>query len=78
MNNEVAHQLDALQRIAAFSAKLRGHELGVWHTSEGCSQARCNLCRAELRVYFLALQPEMDGAAIERLCDSKASASRAA
>jgi len=78
MTIQVADQLAALQRIAAFSATLRGHELGAWHTREGCSQARCIRCRAELRVYFPAVQPEVSGAAIERLCDRRAAIGNAA
>ena len=68
MTHGVAHQLAALQRIAVYSAAVRGHELGAWHTLEICSVARCIRCRAETRVYFPAFQPEVEGTAIERLC----------
>jgi len=61
-------QLAALQRIAAFSARLREHELGEWHTGEGIARACCIRCRAELRLYYSPIQPEMDGAALESLC----------
>ena len=58
----------ALQRIAAFSAKLRGHELGEWHRSEGFAQATCVRCRAELVVYNSLVQPEMDGPVLDQQC----------
>jgi hypothetical protein len=73
----MSDQLTVLQRIAAFSARLRGHELGEWSTGDGFASARCTLCGAELRVYRSLVQPEMDGAAIDRLCGERA-AERAA
>jgi len=78
MTDLVFHQLAALQHIAAYSATVRGHELGVWHTTEGCSRACCIRCRAELRVYFPALQPEVDGTAIGRPCAPRTAAGKAA
>jgi len=66
-----------LQRIAVFSAGLRGHLLGEWRMAEDYGRASCTRCGAELRVYLPALYPEMEGAALERLCDPK-SAERAA
>jgi hypothetical protein len=71
-------QLAVSQRIAAFSAKLCGHELGEWRTGEDFAAANCVRCGAELRVYFPALQPEMDGRALEHLCGERATAERAA
>jgi hypothetical protein len=65
----VATQLAVLQRIAAYSAAVRGHELGAWCVGDGCASARCTRCSAELCVYFPALQPEMDGLALDRTCD---------
>jgi len=75
--SSIAGQLAALKRIAEFSARLRGHELGEWHTGEGFAQASCIRCRAELRVYHSVIQPEMDGTALESLC-SKGDVERAA
>ncbi|HZT34143.1 MAG TPA: hypothetical protein VFA33_29895 [Bryobacteraceae bacterium] len=74
----VAPQLAALQRIAAFSAAMRGHELGEWQTGEGFAQASCVRCGAQLRVYFPALEPEMDGPALERECSREAAEEEAA
>jgi len=68
----MSDQLTALQRIAAFSAKVRGHELGEWYSGDGFASARCGRCGAELRVYFSPVQPEIDGAAIDRLCGQEA------
>jgi len=78
MTTEMVHQLAAAQRIAAFSATLRGHELGEWRTGAGVARASCTHCGAELRVYFPALQPEMDGPALEDACERHAVAGKAA
>jgi len=78
MTNRIEDQLAALQRIAVFSAAVRGHELGEWHTGEDFALASCVRCGAALRVYFPALQPEMDGPALERACYPLAVAVRAA
>ena len=67
----MADQFAALERIAAFSAKVRGHELGEWHRGEGFAQANCVRCRAELRVYCSPIQPEMEGAALNARCREK-------
>jgi hypothetical protein len=69
MTTGFAHQIAALQHIATFSAAVRGHELGEWDTGHGSASACCIRCGAELRVYFPALQPEMDGPALARSCD---------
>jgi len=66
--SSMADQLAALERIAAFSAKLRGHELGEWHKGEGFAMASCVRCGAELRVYGSVIQPEIDGPALDCLC----------
>lgn len=68
MTAGICDQLTALRRIAAFSAALRGHELGEWHTSDNFALASCIRCGAELRVYFPAIQPDMDGRALEQAC----------
>jgi hypothetical protein len=78
MNTSIADQLAALQRIAAFSVALRGHELGLWNTGEDSALASCIRCGAAVRVYFPAFQPEMDGAALDRACDPRVVAERAA
>jgi len=78
MTAATADQLAALKRIASFSAKIRGHELGTWHSAENFAQASCIRCGAALRVYFPSLQPEMEGTALERTCESQAAAGRAA
>jgi hypothetical protein len=64
----MARQIAALQRIAAFSARVRGHDLGEWQTGEEFASASCIRCRAEVRVYYSPIQPEMDGAALNRQC----------
>jgi hypothetical protein len=78
MTTGVADQLAALQPIAAFSAAMRGHGLGEWQTGEGFALAHCIQCSAELRVYFPALEPEMDGPALDYECAHHAVAAEAA
>jgi hypothetical protein len=78
MTTGIAHQLAPLQRIAAFSAAVRGHGLGEWRTGDGFALASCIQCGAELRVYFPALQPEMDGTALDCECARQAVAPKAA
>ena len=78
MTTGIAHQLAALRRIAAFSAAVRGHGLGEWQTGEGFALAKCIQCGAELRVYFPALEPEMDGPALDYECARHAVAAEAA
>ena len=73
----MASQLAALQRMAAFSAKVRGHELGEWQAGDGTASASCLRCGAGLRVYYSVLQPDMDGAALHCLCCEVASAQAA-
>ncbi|HTQ53231.1 MAG TPA: hypothetical protein VMI94_02160 [Bryobacteraceae bacterium] len=78
MTNELIHQLSVLQHIAAFSAGLRGHQLGEWRIEDGQAVVSCVLCGAALRLCFPALQPEMDGAILDQLCVPRATAVRAA
>jgi len=78
MANEIVNQLAALQHIATFSAAVRGHELGGWRIGEGSALATCIRCGAEVRVYFPALQPEMDGLALACQCGKRAAGERAA
>jgi hypothetical protein len=65
-------QLAALQRIAIFSAKLRGHELGAWRNDDVLAFASCIHCGRELRVYCSPLQPDIDGSALKDPCVKKA------
>jgi hypothetical protein len=79
MTTGLVHQLAALQRIAAFSVAVRGHELGEWRTGENFARASCIHCGAALRVYRpAAFEPEMDGPALEDACGAHAVAGRAA
>jgi hypothetical protein len=67
MTSAFADQLTVLQRIAAFSASVRAHELGDWHTGEDLAWAACR-CGAELHVSISTLQPSVDGPALEQMC----------
>ena len=78
MNAQPSDQLACLQRIAAFAAGVRGHELGEWHSGEDCMQARCLACGAVLRVYASILEPDMDGPALQQPCREHAANGRAA
>jgi hypothetical protein len=64
----VSDQLAALERIATFSAALRGHALGEPAVGEGFMLARCIHCGAALRINFPALQPDIEGPALEDCC----------
>lgn len=64
-----ARQLEALERIAAFSAKVRGHQLTGWKRSRHSSTAACASCGRTLTVYRSLLQPEMQGDALESECE---------
>jgi len=66
----MSDQIAALQRIAVFAAKVRGHALGKWRTGDGFAAARCIQCGCELTVYRSAIEPEMDGEALA--CECKA------
>jgi hypothetical protein len=68
----ITDQLAALQRIAAFSATLRGHVLGEWRTDKGLALASCVHCGRELRVYCSPLQPDIDGSALDDGCAKSA------
>ncbi len=78
MATEIAHQLAILQRIAAFSAAVRGHELGEWQVGADFAMATCIQCGASLKVYAPVFQPEMHGTARDRSCHPQAIAGRAA
>ena len=66
--HSIADQIAALERIAAFSAKLRGHELGDWRTGQGFARASCVRCGKVLEVYTSLVQPEMAGDALKDDC----------
>jgi hypothetical protein len=72
MANGSTSELAVLQHIAAFSAAVRGHELGAWEAGDHSAVACCVRCGAAVRVYFPAVQPEMDGPALEQLCGENA------
>ena len=69
MTTGITNQLATLERIAAFSAAVRGHELGEWQPGEDFVLANCIHCGKAVRVYFPAFQPDLDGPALERSCD---------
>jgi len=62
--------LEALQRIAVFSAHVRGHQLGAWLVEEGLAEVACTRCGAGLRVVRSLIQPEMEGPALETPCSA--------
>ncbi len=64
-------QLDVLERIAAFSAKVRGHQLTGWKRSAHSSTATCEVCRQTVTVYCSLVQPEAGGDAIEGECEGQ-------
>jgi hypothetical protein len=78
MTTGTENQVAALQRIAAFSAAVRGHEVGSWRTGDGLATASCVHCGAELRVYFPAMQPAMDGPALDHVCKVRTAVGKAA
>jgi hypothetical protein len=68
----ITDQLTALQRIAVFSAKLRGHELGAWRTGKGLAVASCVHCGRELRAYCSPGEPDIEGSCLEDACVTRA------
>jgi hypothetical protein len=68
----LTHQLEALQRIAVFSAGMRGHRLDAWRTCELSATAACSKCGRTVTVYVSFLQPEMDGLAVSEECGERA------
>jgi hypothetical protein len=66
--HSITDQLAALERIAIFSARLRGHELGAWRNDEVLAFASCVHCGREVRVYCSPLQPDIDGLGLEDGC----------
>lgn len=73
----MSDQIAVLQRIAAFSAKVRGHVLGKWRAGDGIAAATCIQCGREVRVYRSVIEPEMDGEALDAECEAVVHASAA-
>jgi hypothetical protein len=65
-------QLAALQRIAAFSAKVRGHHLTAWKIHDYSATAACSKCGRSVTVYPSVMEPEMDGPALSEQCGEPA------
>jgi hypothetical protein len=65
---QIASQLDALRRIAEFSAKARGHQLSTWQISEYSARAVCTKCGGGVSVHVSLMQPDIDGAALDGEC----------
>ena len=65
----IPNQWDVLERIATFSAKVRGHRLAGWKRSPHSSTAACAACSRTVTVYRSVLQPEMQGDALESKCE---------
>lgn len=60
----IAHQLEVLQHIAAFSARAYGHELTAWRIGRFSATAACWKCRRPVSVHVGLLQPDIDGPAL--------------
>jgi hypothetical protein len=61
-------QSDALVRVAAFSAALRGHQLTGWVESADSATAVCARCNSSITVHRSLFEPNMDGIALELEC----------
>jgi hypothetical protein len=61
-------QFQALARVAAFSAALRGHQLAGWLESVDSATAVCAECQSGVTVYRSLLEPTVDGLALEVDC----------
>ena len=66
-----ADQLDVLEHIAAFAAKVRGHQLTGWKRSRHSATAACSACRRTVTVYRSLVQPVMQGGALEDHCKER-------
>lgn len=71
-------RLSALQRIAAFSAAIRGHDLGEWSTADNVAMTTCIRCGEKLCAYIPAVQPEIYGPVLASLCQPQSAAGAAA
>ena len=63
-----AHQLEVLQRIAAFSAQVHGHELAAWRICEFSATAACAKCPCTVTVHVSLFQPDIEGSALNAEC----------
>ena len=66
----ISNQWDVLERIATFSAKVRGHRLTGWKRSAHSSTADCAACSRTVTVYRSSVQPEMRGDPLESKCEA--------
>ena len=74
----IAHQLEILQRIAAFSAQAYGHELTAWRICEFSATAACPKCRRTVTVHVSLLQPDIEGSALNAECGAAECGERSA
>ncbi len=63
-------QLNALVKIAEFSAAVRGHRLTGWVESADSATAICATCNSEVTVHLSLFEPVMDGLALGVDCGS--------
>ena len=68
----LSQQLEVLQRIAAFSARLRGHQLAAWEVRDYSARAICSVCGREVAVYISLLEPDIGGDALSEDCGETA------
>lgn len=66
----MSEQITVLQHIAAFAAKVRGHQLGIWHIAEGFATAACAQCGSGLTVRCAPIQPDIHGALLSSECQT--------
>lgn len=64
----IAHQLEILQHVAAFSAQAYGHGLTAWRIGRFSATAACSKCRRTVSVHVSLLQPDIDGPALNAEC----------
>jgi hypothetical protein len=62
---------DALVRVAAFSAALRGHQLSAWVVSADSATAVCVTCKSSVMVRRSLFEPTMDGLALKVTCQAQ-------
>jgi len=68
----LSQQLEVLQRIAAFSAQLRSHQLAPWEIRDYSARTICSTCGREVTVYTSLLQPDIGGDALSEDCGETA------
>lgn len=74
----IAHQLEILRRMAAFSAQAYGHEIGAWRIREFSATAACAKCRRTVTVRASLFQPDIEGPALNAECAAAACGDRRA